>query len=213
MPARGLVGVIVAVAVVLGGWTAWDTGVRPNLFPKNFGVVEPGRLYRSGALTPAATRLVHERHKIKTIVDLGAYDKDPAGERVAQRTAEALGIRRFAFRLEGDGTGNPNMYVEALRIITDPANAPVLVHCAAGAQRTGGCVVLYRTIEQGVSLDEAYGETDEYGHSPRDNPKLKPYLDEWAARIAESVRTGRPIPGVDPASPVNTPERSGTDGE
>lgn len=210
-PARSrlLVAGVLAILLALAAFGVWNSVLRPNLFPKNFGTVEPGKVFRSGWLTPHATRLVHERHHIKTIVDLGGFDKRPTDERTAQRTAQALGIERFAFRLEGDGTGNPNIYAAALRLINDPARQPVLIHCSAGAERTGGCVVLQRVIEEGQTLDQAYPETLQFGHNPARNPKLRPYLDQWAAKIAESVRTGTPIPGMDPATPVNRPEPAG----
>jgi hypothetical protein len=169
--------------------------IRPNVEPKNFGIVHEGTLYRSGVLTPAAThRVVDERH-IKTIIDLGAYDGDPVGERIARQTAEALGVERRVFRLEGDGTGNPNAYVEALRIMTDPARQPVLVHCSAGSQRTSACVLLYREIVEGKpfasQMDEAYG----HGHDPKRNTRMRPYLEQWHEKIGEAYRRGNLIEG------------------
>lgn len=180
---------LIAGLLVLGG-VAYAYAIHPNLFLKNFGVVDDGKLYRAGELTPAATRTVVEQNKIKTIIDLGAYDKDPAGERAAERTAKALGVERRVFRLEGDGRGNPNAYVETLRIITDPSKQPVLVHCSAGAQRTGACVILYRTIVQGRSRADVMAEAYTHLHDPADNPYLTPYLDEWAQQIERAFRAG-----------------------
>lgn len=177
-----------AVCTLLG--VGYVHAIHPTLFPKNFGVVDAGKVYRSGELTPAATRRVVEQNRIRTIIDLGAYDKDPAGERAAERTAAALGVERRVFRLEGDGRGNPNAYVEALRIMADPAKQPVLVHCSAGAQRTGACVILYRTVVEGKTRAEAMPEAYDHRHDPQDNPQLTPYLDEWAAAIEHAFRAG-----------------------
>ncbi len=188
-----LVGVLAVVACI-----SWFAGVRWHFQPKNFGIVEPGVLYRSAALTPAATKLVHDEYRIRTIVDLGAFDRDPEGDVIAQRTAESLGVKRLVFRLEGDGTGNPNAYVQALTVINDPANHPVLLHCSAGAQRTSGCVILYKQIIKSLPFDPAYDEAQTYKHDPRRNPRLKPYLMTWQTRIAESYRSRTAIPGFDP---------------
>jgi protein tyrosine/serine phosphatase len=177
--------------------------VRPNLIPKNFGVVDAGKLYRSGELTPAATKRVVEENHIKTIVDLGAYDVDPAGERIADRTAASLGVERHVFRLNGDGTGNPNAYVEALRILTDPAKQPALVHCSAGSQRTSACVLLYREIVQGKPFLADMSEALEHGHDPAKNARLRPYLEEWHAKIAEAFRSGGMIEGQPKAEIVS----------
>ncbi|MCA9298772.1 MAG: tyrosine-protein phosphatase [Phycisphaerales bacterium] len=171
-------------------WTLWDTGLKPELLPKNFGVVEPGRLYRSGELTPGSTKLVAERFHIRTIIDLGAHEPGSKEEALAQETARTLGLERFRFNLEGDARGDPNHYLEALRLMTDPARQPVLVHCAAGSQRTGCAIALYRHIVEDVDLEEAYDEASEYRHDPKGNPHLKAMLDTWALKIRDAFEGG-----------------------
>lgn len=185
--------------------------VRPNIVPKNFGVVEPGLLYRSGELTPATTRRVVEENKIRTIVDLGGFSDDPPAEQVAARTAKALGVERRVFRLEGDGRGNPNAYVEALRIIADPSKQPVLVHCSAGSERTGACVILYRHIVQQKGrwcAADLIEEARRFKHDPQRNEAMRPYLDEWVDKIEKAYRDGTLIEGqpkaeISPAPPGN----------
>lgn len=186
--------VVVAVALIVGlGAFLWTKAVAPNLFPKNFGVVDEGKVYRSGELTPAAFKLLRERHGIKTIIDLGTHEPGTADENREKRTAELLGISRHVFNLEGDSTGNPNEYVEALRLMTDPANQPVLVHCGAGSERTGMAVVLYRHITQDTPIDEAYKECSEFHHDPKRNPHLPEMLHEWGDKITEAYKSGTAI--------------------
>ena len=185
--------------LLVGAGLVYRYAVRDNVFPRNFGVVEPGVLYRSAALTAASTRHVHDQYHIKTIIDLGAYAPDSPAEAMAARTAAALGVQRRVFRLEGDGTGNPNAYVAALRVIADPTNQPVLVHCSSGAQRTGACVMLYRTIVQGQNLmGTIYEDSFRYGHNPRRNTRLAPYLLDYKDRIAQAFRTGSMVAGFEP---------------
>ncbi len=198
---------MVALAIAGGGGAlAYAKVIRPQVVPKNFGVVQEGTLYRSGDLTPAATRRVVEERHVRTIIDLGAYDGDVVGERIASQTAEALGVERRVFRLEGDGTGNPNAYVEALRIMTDPAKQPVLVHCSAGSQRTGACVLLYREIVQGRPIPGEMEEAYAHGHDPRRNTRMKPYLEEWHTKIGEAFRHGTLIQGQPRAEIVTPPK-------
>lgn len=188
---NALLGVVVVAAL---GWAGYATLIAPN-YPTNFGVVEEGRIYRAAAMNPAATKRVVEERGIKTIIDLGAFDKEPALETVAERTAEALGVKRYLFPLEGDGRGNPNAYVAALRVLNDPANRPVLVHCSAGAQRTSACMVLYRHIVQGKNFSDVYHEAYEHRHDPGDNRVMGPYLLDWAPAIERAFRDGGWIPG------------------
>ena len=202
----GLVAAAV-VAVVL-----WVKVARPDLVPKNFGVVDQGRVYRSGQLTPSAMRRVVERDHIKTEIDLGSYwdgDRlaDPTGELRNQRVADALGVKRYVMPLVGDGTGNANWYIHALRIMNDPAKQPVLVHCGAGSERTSVACILYEQLRHG-GPDNAAGveEARKFRHNPRKNPHVREVLDRWGAEILRCVREGgqlqdppfEPIP--DPAA-------------
>jgi protein tyrosine/serine phosphatase len=168
---------------------------RPNLVPKNFGEVDPGKVYRSGQLTPEAFRRVVEAHHIKTIIDLGSGKDEPSVEKLNASVAASLGVRRCVGALEGDGTGNPNWYVWALRLASDPANQPVLVHCGAGSERTGMLVILYKNVHMGVKIEEGYEEAKRYRHDPARNPKLKPTLDQFAPAILAAYREGRWIAG------------------
>lgn len=169
-------------------------GVRDDLFARNFGVVEAGKVFRSGRQTPAMMKRLVEANRIKTIVDLGAYPEKSVEEKQSQAVAAALGVKRVRFFLHGDGTGDPNAYVSALRVMLDPANHPVLVHCATGAQRTSGCVMLYRLATQGKSLDESYAEAQEYKHVPRRNPNLMPYLKQWGEKVVDALAGTARIP-------------------
>jgi protein tyrosine/serine phosphatase len=184
---------LITATIALSAYVA-DASILPNLFPKRFGVVDQGRLYRSGNLTPAATAKVVRAHNIRTIVDLGAYAPGSPEEARAQATADALGVTRHRFPLFGDGTGDPNAYVHALRIATDPAHQPVLIHCAAGSERTGCAVALYRVLEHGITPDAAYDETRAFDHDPRRNPRLKPMFDTWREPIFSALSSGHTIP-------------------
>jgi protein tyrosine/serine phosphatase len=196
--------VLLVGAAVAGGLWFWTQGVAPNLFGKRFAEVDAGRVYRSGKMTPAAISAMTGRHGLRTIIDLGAFPEGSAADRREQRTADSLGVARYRFDLSGDSTGNPNAYVQALRLMTDPANQPVLVHCGAGTERTGCAVVLYRHIIQGVPLDDAYEEARAAGQNPERNAEFARTLRQWAGPIEQAYRSGGGIPGV-PALAEATP--------
>jgi len=186
--------VLCAAACGLLAWVVLaKDGIRDHLVPRNFGVVEAGHVYRAAALTPAALRRVHAEHHIRTIIDLGGSDTDPLADRLAQRSAESLGITRYLFPLSGDGTGNPNAYVSALRVLADEKNHPVLVHCSAGAQRTSGCIILYREVIQSRPRADARKEALGFRHDPKDNPRLFRYLDTWQGHIERAFRSGTQV--------------------
>jgi hypothetical protein len=197
-PRSGWVRPLAIIIAVLGAVWLWDAGIKGNLVPKNFGVVDEGRVYRSGQLTPAAMRSIKEKYKIKTVVDLGSYEPGTRGDRRNQRVADALGITRYVLDLEGDSTGNPNYYLQALRIISDPANQPALVHCGAGSERTGCVALLYDNLQKGVPLEDGLKGAREFRHNPRRNPHLAETVTRWAGPIIGAYRSGGPVDGAEP---------------
>ncbi len=184
---RGLkIVLLVAMFCALAGY-GYRYGIRDHLIPRNFGTVDQGQIYRSGRLTPATMERIVRDNNIRTVIDLGAYEEGSVPDVLERRTAEALGARRVRFSLSGDATGNPADYVNALKIMADPANHPLLVHCAAGAQRTSAAVMLYRKAFQNVPFEQSLDEARTFGHDPEDNPKLLKYLAEHGdAIIAEA---------------------------
>jgi hypothetical protein len=164
-----------AVALALGSallisacWIFWHQWVKPEFFPRNFGVVKQGAIYRSAQNSPRVLRqLCAERH-LKTILDLGGAAGYDARTQAQRDVAAELGIDRFEFLLPSDGTGDPDKYVQALRLMTDPARQPVLVHCGSGAQRTSTITLLYRIVVEGKTVRDAYPESFIYHHEPEE---------------------------------------------
>lgn len=181
--------VLIGGGIALAAWV-WVASAQPNLFPKRFDTVEPGKVYRAGKLTPAAFEQVVRAHEIRTIVDLGAWEEGSDDDLRAARTAEALGVERLRFNLHGDATGEADYYIRALRIMTDPARQPVLIHCGAGTERTGCTIMLYRTVVQGGDADEAYAEAQDAGHSPDRNPKMRPVFESVRPIVEAALSEG-----------------------
>jgi protein tyrosine phosphatase (PTP) superfamily phosphohydrolase (DUF442 family) len=189
---------ILIAALVIAAITYLSSNVVPNVFPKRFDTVAKGQVYRSGKLTPASTESVVKGNDIKTIIDLGAFEAGSIEDRRAQETAESLGVTRYRLQLWGDATGNPNTYLHALRLMTDPANQPVLVHCGAGTERTGCAVMLYRQIVEGVGYEDLFDEAVRAGHDPDSNEKLRETYNDISWKVEQAFRDGGWIPGVPP---------------
>lgn len=185
-------GLIAAVALACAsGGLYFRYVARDQVWPRRFGVVEAGKVYRSGRLPPGQIERLSAEHGIRTIVDLGAHEPGSAEERVERRTAQALGLRRHVFHLAGDGTGAAQDYVEALKIINDPSQQPVLVHCAAGTHRTSVCVILYKHRgDDRPLLDDLKTDAEAYGYDQGRTPATARYLEEWGPRILGAFRSG-----------------------
>lgn len=194
---------IVASILIGAGALTWRKVVRDHVVPRNFGIVEAGEVLRSGRLTPRMLRAVCDENDIKTVIDFGAFAADSEKEATEQRICEEMGVDRVVLRLRGDGSGNPNHYVQAMRMMMDEEHQPILVHCAAGAQRTGAAVVMYRHIVDGWSIEDAYREATQYKHDPADDWPMLAYVAEWIGPIKTALDTGGWVEGFDhPEQPL-----------
>jgi len=182
--------VLAVVLLCIGAGVAWHKELRHHVFPRNFGVVTPNAIYRSGRLTPNMLHALRDDYGVRTLIDLGDITAGDETDLEGERLADELGMDRFRFNFSGDGTGDPNHYVTVLHLMTDPARQPVLVHCSAGAQRTSGAVILYRAIVEGVPVEVAYPESFEFKHDP-DDYELLAYLADHLELIRVSYMTGK----------------------
>jgi predicted protein tyrosine phosphatase len=175
--------------------------------PKQFSVVEPGRIYRSGQISEPLIRETLERYGIRTIVALQDYDPRNSRHRSERDAAEALGIRELHFRLRGDGSGDIRSYASALVEMAraDREATPLLVHCAAGTDRTGAAVAFYRMLVQRRTSAEAYEELVRGGWKPKDNPDLLAYMNSHMAELAGMLVEQGAIESVPDPLPVIGP--------
>jgi protein tyrosine/serine phosphatase len=196
-----ILGVLLVLAVAAP--IAWHNGLKDQFFPKNFGVVEPGKIYRSGQISWRLIEPTLKENGIQTIVVLSASGAKPGDVAAEQQAAADLGIDREIFPLSGDGTGNLDSYAGAVAAIDRSVkqNKPVLVHCVAGAQRTGGVIAAYRLLVEHEPADQALAEMRRFGHDPTANPHLLEYLNDHMSELAQKLvdlgvidRKPNPIP-------------------
>ena len=163
-------------------------GIAPN-----FGCVEPGKLYRSGQPGRRALRLMLDQHGLRTIVCLRSVEKLRADRLGRQEMlfAQQNGIKLIV--MPYGHTDPVEQAHEFLRIMADPSNHPVLVHCAAGEERSGVMTAIYRMAVNGWTPAEAIREMQEYGFEPEKKPEM--------ARVVETFPATLPPGGVGPTSP------------
>ncbi len=163
-----------AAAVKFGRW---------HVLPKRFAVVEPGRFYRSGQMEPWPYERVIEEHGIKTILSLNQLPADDRLAVVERRIVRTHGLKFHCFAMPGDGCGSFEALDVAAAILADPANHPVLVHCAAGVNRTNAVFAAYRMKYEGSSFDDAMAECERYGLSRHSNPSFYRHMRAYHDRL------------------------------
>lgn len=121
----------------------------PNFYRVN------ANLYRS-AQPDAEGMKALKAMGIRTVVNLRAFhsDRDEIGS--TGLMSEHIYMKTWHPERED--------VVRFLRIVTDPARQPVLVHCQHGSDRTGMMVASYRVVVQGWSKERAAREMTEGGY-------------------------------------------------
>jgi protein tyrosine/serine phosphatase len=148
-------------------------GVRSRTDYRNFHLVEPGKLYRSGQLTPASFARVLREYRIGTVFSL-RDTRDAMGVAAdlwEEDLCRAAGVTYYRqppadwTPVDGEIPGDKNV-AEFLRVLRDPRTRfPVLVHCFAGVHRTGVHCAVYRIEFDGWTAAEALAELLTTGNS------------------------------------------------
>jgi protein tyrosine/serine phosphatase len=138
----GVLPVVVAVGCFYGYMVATS----------NFHPVIPGELYRSSQPSASTIALLSKQYGIKTIINLRGdnsghhwYDSEVAETKL-------LGIGHIDFRMSSRHELTQAQAAQLVQLMRD-APKPLLIHCQAGADRTGLATALYlaaigKTTEQ-----------------------------------------------------------------
>jgi protein tyrosine/serine phosphatase len=152
---KGLAAAVVLLVLALTGivTSAQNTGAPARL--KNFGKVNDNYYRGSQPTQPQLAAL--KAMGVKTIIDLR---KDYVPEE--RQWAKELGLNYFNLPLRPGRAATKEQTEYFLRLVNDPANAPVYVHCKGGKHRTGALTAVYRITHDGWTAEQAFEEMKRY---------------------------------------------------
>lgn len=173
--------------IALGAFVAIAGGFYAHmLWTTNFHPVIAGELYRSSQPSAATIAALQKQYGIKTIINLRGdnsgrhwYDKEIA-------EAKELNINHIDFRMSSNRELTQEQAAQLVEIMRD-APKPILIHCQAGADRTGLASALYLAAIAKANETTAENQMSiYYGHLPlsftrayamdRTFEKLEPWL-------------------------------------
>ena len=169
---------IVAVALTAGSCGAYWGAIQ---YQGNFHAVTEGAFYRSAQLSKDELQGAIREHKIRSVLNLRGAHPGQAWYDDELAVSQSLGVVHYDYALSSHRFVTKQQIGEVLGIVRD-APKPLLVHCKAGADRTGLVSALYRFAGEGVSADQADRELSlVYGHFPYLTSRSKAMDDSfWA---------------------------------
>jgi hypothetical protein len=185
---------------------------RP-FFEGNVGVVDPGRVIRAAQPTSGLSGLIKDYH-LASILDLRGGSFRDSWYSAEVQMADSSGVLFFDLPLSA--TQRPSRRELLLLIdLFDRCPYPLLIHCKAGADRTGLASAVYLMMRRGEPPQQAEGAfTLFHSHVPLFGPQhLHEPLDEYTRwletrslphtpeRFREWVKNEyrSPDPHIDPA--------------
>ena len=130
---------------------------------RNWGVVAPGRLYRSNHPLPWQLRLAARHHGIRTVINLRGNRADCGADALSRAEAARLGLAHIDAPFESRGAPHKDRILRLAAIFQD-LHEPALIHCKSGADRTGLAAGLWLML-QGRPVAEALAQLSlRHGH-------------------------------------------------
>ncbi len=130
---------------------------------RNWGVVAPGRLYRSNHPLPWQIRLAARHHGIRTVINLRGNRADCGADALSRAEAARLGLAHIDAPFESRGAPHKDRILRLAAIFQD-MHEPALIHCKSGADRTGLAAGLWLML-QGRPVAEALAQLSlRHGH-------------------------------------------------
>jgi protein tyrosine/serine phosphatase len=152
------IGIAILVLVLIGtGKYVYDRHINHN-----FMTITEGKVYKSGVIPPDEIADYVQKYHIKSIVDLrfpGTGDDVNNPEIPAELTAEKDAVAKLPgvnyFNNGCDQVPEQKNVDSFLKIMDNPANYPVLIHCYHGIGRSQLFSAIYRIEYEGWTNEEA----------------------------------------------------------
>lgn len=152
----------------------------------NFHTVIVNELYRSAQPSPAQIAAYAATYGIRSIVNLRGANPGKDWYEAERSMAQRLAIQHFDFAMSAKRSLDDSRAAELIALLRNVPK-PVLIHCQAGADRTGLASALYLAAVAGKGEAAAEWQLSPvYGHVGL--PMLGPYaMDETFERLEPAL--------------------------
>jgi len=150
---------------------------------RNWGVVAPGRLYRSNHPLPWQLWQAARRLGVKTVINLRGERAGCGSDRLGRIAARDAGLVQLDAPFESRGAPHKDRILRLVSLL-EKAEEPILIHCKSGADRTGLVAGIWLLL-QGRPVEEARGQLSlRHGHIRQSKTGI---LDAFFAAYAQAA--------------------------
>lgn len=130
---------------------------------RNWGVVEPGRLYRSNHPLPWQLAAAQRRFGLRSVINLRGHRLDCGSDALGRAQAGRLGLVHADAPFESRGAPHKDRILRLVELLPTLPE-PILIHCKSGADRTGLIAGIWLLL-QGRPVAEALDQLHwRFGH-------------------------------------------------
>jgi protein tyrosine/serine phosphatase len=180
------ISVATAIAVLALAISSIAQNGQPNntIKIKNFGSINDN--YFRGAQPKGQDYQDLAAFGIKTVINLRIDQREDEKQLV-----EAAGMKYVYIGMRDDKRPADEHVQEFMKIVNDPANQPVYVHCIGGRHRTGLVTAVYRIEKDGWDYAKAFSEMKKFdfnygfGHGA-----LKEYVSDYYVQKEQKATVG-----------------------
>ena len=156
------IGLLLGIVVLIGvGKYVYNMHINHN-----FEVITEGKVYKSGAIPPDEIEQYIKEHNIKSVIDLrfpGTEDLVNNPEIPEELTAEKIAVEKIGgvnyFNNGSDQVPQEHNVKMFFKVMDNPDNYPVLIHCYHGVGRAELYSALYRIEYEGWDRNKARKST------------------------------------------------------
>jgi predicted protein tyrosine phosphatase len=196
--------VVIIAAVVGGGIWLYEEVIEEYYLTTRWGQTIDDKLFRCGDLPPYRVKALLEEAKINVVVNLNTIEPDKLRDQMETQAINELGITGVNIPMRGDGVSTAKGYADAVETVYRSLKdgKRVLVHCAAGTNRTGGVIATYRMLVEKMPPDKALAEMLQYNFEPHRNTELLPFMNQNMPEIARLLHERGVIDAVPDPIPL-----------
>jgi tyrosine-protein phosphatase SIW14 len=121
---------------------------------------------------------------VKAVINLTSDDADASEKGMTER----VGMHYFQIPMTTHQVPSAPQLAEFMKIVADPANQPVYVHCVGGRHRTGVMTAIYRMMHDGWDATRAFTEMKQYKFGADFlHPEFKQFVYDYRATLAHAA--------------------------